>query len=139
MAIVRHFSFYATGTKILTKALNSLQYIWSKQKFINTSSILEIHENRWISTLSLSLFLPLSIYIYIHTSTHTHTHSHTHTYIYIYIYIYRRHLHNKWWFSETCGQVHRPRKQRLIYGKWWHQYAITDGYRSYESQIYAMK
>ena len=45
-------------------------------------------------------------------------------------------LHTKWWLSETSGQVHLPRKQRLIFQKW-HQHVTSEGmdsYRSYGSQ-----
>ena len=30
-----------------------------------------------------------------------------------------RHLHTKWWFTETRWQVHIPQKQCLIYRKWY--------------------
>ena len=30
----------------------------------------------------------------------------------------RGYVHIKWWFSKTCGQVHLPQKQHLIYGKY---------------------
>ena len=41
-----------------------------------------------------------------------------------------RHLNTKWYFSETCRQVHLPRKQCLIYRKW-HQYATSEGMDCY--------
>ena len=41
------------------------------------------------------------------------------------VLIKRRHLHTKCWFSEISGQVHQPRKQRLIYWKW-HQCVTSE-------------
>ena len=40
------------------------------------------------------------------------------------------HLHTKRWFSETIGQVHLRRMQRLIYLKG-HQYETTGGVDCY--------
>ena len=42
----------------------------------------------------------------------------------------RRHHHTKVWSSETGGQVHLHRKQRLI-NREWHQHATSKGMDSY--------
>ena len=44
----------------------------------------------------------------------------------------RRHLQTKWWFSETRGEVHQPRKQRL-------EFASNEIMDSYQKAISHME